>query len=292
VISDRSEFWERERHRWPNHELSRFVAAGGIRWHVQQSGTGPPLLLVHGTGASTHSWRDLWPLLAERYTVIAADLPGHAFTASAPAARCSLRGMSQALATLLATLDVAPTYCIGHSAGAAILCRMALDRHIAPRQIVSINGAFLPLGGAAGVLFAPIAKLFAANTLVPRLISWRGGDAAAVERVIAGTGSRLDRVGIDLYARLVREPCHIAGALAMMGNWNLQHFEQELAHLATPLHLLVGARDRAVPASQALRIRQRLPQTQVTELAGLGHLAHEEAPREVGPVLLRTLAAC
>jgi magnesium chelatase accessory protein len=292
VISDRSEFWERERHRWPNHEFSRFVAAGGIRWHVQQSGTGPPLLLVHGTGASTHSWRDLWPLLAERYTVIAADLPGHAFTASAPAARCSLRGMSQALATLLATLDVAPTYCIGHSAGAAILCRMALDRHIAPRAIVSINGAFLPLGGAAGVLFAPIAKLFAANPLVPRLISWRGGDAAAVERVIAGTGSRLDRVGIDLYARLVREPCHIAGALAMMGNWNLQHFEQELAHLATPLHLLVGARDRAVPASQALRIRQRLPQTQVTELAGLGHLAHEEAPREVGPVLLRTLAAC
>ena len=219
MISDRREFWERERHHWPNHEFSRFVAAGGIRWHVQQSGTGPPLLLVHGTGASTHSWRDLWPLLAQRYTVIAADLPGHAFTASAPPARCSLRGMSQALATLLATLDVAPTYCIGHSAGAAILCRMALDRHIAPRQIVSINGAFLPLGGAAGVLFAPIAKLFAANTLVPRLISWRGGDAAAVERVIAGTGSRLDRVGIDLYARLVREPCHIAGALAMMGNW-------------------------------------------------------------------------
>ncbi len=292
MISDRSEFWERERHRWPNHELSRFVAAGGIRWHVQQSGTGPPLLLVHGTGASTHSWRDLWPLLCERYTVIAADLPGHAFTSSAPAARCSLRGMSQALATLLATLDVAPSYCIGHSAGAAILCRMALDRHIAPRTIVGINGAFLPLAGAAGVLFAPIAKLFAANALVPRLISWRGGDAAAVGRVIAGTGSRLDRSGIDLYARLVREPCHIAGALAMMGNWNLQHFEQELARLATPLHLLVGTHDRAVPASQALRIRQRLPHTQVTELPGLGHLAHEEAPREVGPVLLRTLAAC
>jgi len=292
VISDRREFWERERHRWPNHELSRFVDSGGIRWHVQQSGSGPPLLLVHGTAASTHSWRDLWPALAERFTVIAADLPGHAFTGTAPASRCSLRGMSQALAELLATLEIAPQYCIGHSAGAAILCRMALDRLIAPLGIVSINGAFLPLGGAPGVLFAPIAKLIGANALVPRLISWRGGDAAAVERVIAGTGSRLDRTGIEWYARLVREPSHIAGALAMMGNWNLQNFERELAHLSTPLHLFVGARDRAVPPAQALRIRERLPQAEVTQLAGLGHLAHEEAPRDVGPLLLRALGAC
>jgi magnesium chelatase accessory protein len=292
VVSGRSAFWERERHRWPNHELSRFVAAGGIRWHVQQSGSGPTLLLVHGTGASTHSWRDLWPTLAEHFSVIAADLPGHAFTDAAAASRCSLPGMSDALAQLLATLGVSPSYCIGHSAGAAILCRMALDRHIEPRVIVSINGAFLPLAGAAGVLFSPIARLFAANPMVPRLISWRGGEPAAVERVITGTGSRLDRVGIDLYARLVREPSHIAGALAMMGNWNLQHFEQELAHLRTPLHLIVAARDRAVPPAQALRIRQRLTDVQVTELAGLGHLAHEEAPREVAPVLLSALAAC
>jgi magnesium chelatase accessory protein len=90
----------------------------------------------------------------------------------------------------------------------------------------------------------------------------------------------------------VREPSHIAGALAMMGNWNLQHFERELAQLTTPLQLLVGARDRAVPPAQALRIRQRLPSAQVTELAGLGHLAHEEAPQDVGPVLLRALTAC
>jgi magnesium chelatase accessory protein len=272
--------------------LSRFVVAGGIRWHVQQSGTGPVLLLVHGTGASTHSWRDLWPMLAAHFTVIAPDLPGHAFTEAGGGARSSLPGIAQALADLLATLGVAPCYCIGHSAGAAILCRMALDGHIAPRTIVSINGAFLPLGGAAGVLFAPIAKLFATNPLVPRLISWRGGEAVAVERVISGTGSRLDRTGIDLYARLVREPSHIAGALAMMGNWNLQHFERELAHLPTPLHLLVGERDRAVPPSQALRIRQRLPRAELTQLAGLGHLAHEEAPREVGSLVLRVLASC
>ena len=44
---------------WPNSAASRFVAAGGLTWHVQDIGSGPVLLLVHGTGASTHSWRKL-----------------------------------------------------------------------------------------------------------------------------------------------------------------------------------------------------------------------------------------
>ena len=69
--------WALENSTWPHAEISRFHQVGGLRWHVQQMGEGPPILLIHGTGASTHSWRDLAPLLAERFTVIAADLPGH-----------------------------------------------------------------------------------------------------------------------------------------------------------------------------------------------------------------------
>jgi len=281
----RAAFWEREKRSWPHHDLSRFVTAAGIRWHIQQAGSGPPLLLVHGTGASLHSWRDLLPAFAADYTVLAADLPGHAFTDAVAPARYSLHGMSESLAELLLHLGFAPTYCVGHSAGAAILCRMALDGRIAPRRIVSLNGAFLPLGGAAAVLFAPIAKLFAATTLVPRLVSWRGGEALAVDRVIQGTGSKLDPRGIDLYARLVREPQHIAGALGMMGNWNLHGFERELSWLETPVTLIAAANDRAVPAAQVRRIEARLPRAQVVHVPGLGHLAHEEAPeRFVGLV--------
>jgi magnesium chelatase accessory protein len=282
----KTSFWEREKRTWPHHELSRFVDAAGLRWHVQQSGTGPVLLLVHGTGASTHSWRDILPALAERFTVIAADLPGHAFTDSAPATRYSLPGMSESLAGLLETLQVRPQFCVGHSAGAAILCRMVLDGRIAPQGIVSINGAFLPLGGAPGVIFSPIAKLFAANSVVPRLISWRGGDPQAVDRVISGTGSKLDRRGIDLYARLVREPSHIAGALGMMGNWNLHRFESELSRLETPIRLVYAENDRAVPPGQALRIHARLPRASLVKLPRLGHLAHEEAPRAVTDIIL------
>ncbi len=56
--------WGTDGRDWPHRDRSRFVEAGGLRWHIQRMGDGPALLLVHGTAAATHSWRDLAPLLA------------------------------------------------------------------------------------------------------------------------------------------------------------------------------------------------------------------------------------
>ena len=60
--------WSRDGADWPNRDASIFVEAAGIRWHVQRMGEGPPLLLIHGTGAATHSWRGLLPLLAQHFS--------------------------------------------------------------------------------------------------------------------------------------------------------------------------------------------------------------------------------
>ena len=74
---------------WPLREASRFVEAGGLRWHVQTLGEGPPALLIHGTAGATHSWRGLAPLLARDFRLVAPDLPGHGFTdGDAAISRC------------------------------------------------------------------------------------------------------------------------------------------------------------------------------------------------------------
>ena len=271
--------WARERESWPNHASSSFVEADGIYWHVQQMGSGPELLLVHGTGASTHSWRDVMPLLARNYRVTAMDLPGHAFTDSSDAGRSSINGMSRSLAGLLAVLQVQPRYCVGHSAGAVIVCRMVLAGHLGPRAIVSVNGAFMPLRGATSHLLSPVARLMASNLLVARLIALRAKNTrATVERLIASTGSSLDEQGVELYARLIRKPRHVAGALRMMGNWNLQDFKRELPRLAVPLTLIVGDNDLMVPPAQAQWVRACVGDAAVRHMKGLGHLAHEEDP--------------
>jgi magnesium chelatase accessory protein len=278
--------WDDEKATWPNSQASRFVAAAGLRWHVQQMGEGPTLLLVHGTGASTHSWRDIMPSLAHHYSVIAADLPGHGFTDPANGPASSIAGMSESMAALLNAMGVNPSYCVGHSAGAVVLCKMALDKRIAPRVIIGLNGAFLPLRGAAGLLFSPMARVLTHAAFLPRLIA-RRTNTADVARLVAGTGSALDAKGIELYARLVRNPRHLAGAITMMGNWDLYAFERELPRLPVPLELIVAERDLTIPPRQALEVQQRVRHTVIHRLAGLGHLAHEESPAQVADLLLK-----
>jgi magnesium chelatase accessory protein len=266
---------------WPNSEFSRFVHAAGLDWHVQVAGRGPVLLLVHGAGAAVHSWRDLFPLLARRFKVVAVDLPGHGFTDVVPSRQASLSGMAMALGKLLHVMHIEPAFAVGHSAGAAILTRMCLDGSIAPRGLMSINGAFKPFGSVTQQIFSPLAKLLALNPFVPRLFAWGGFDRNSVARTIRDTGSHIDNEGIELYARLVREPRHISGALTMMANWDLSSLVGDMRRLQIPLTLVVGLEDKAVPPEQADAIAQIMPNVHLVRLPGLGHLAHEENPREV-----------
>lgn len=287
--------WSRDGRSWPNGQASRFVVAGGLRWHVQQAGQGPVVLLLHGTGASTHSWRTLFPMLAERHTVIAIDLPGHAFTDALPARKLSLPGMADAVSALMETLGAQPEIIVGHSAGAAVAIRMTLDGHASPRVIVSLNGALTPVWSSTlAPLFVAAAKLLAMNPLTPWLFARRARDPAVVDRLLAGTGSRLTAEDVRLYRRLASQPSHVAGALGMMAGWDLRAFERDLPRLKTPLILVAGAEDGMIPASAAHAVRVKVPNARVVTLAGLGHLAHEEAPELVRDIIDTALeeAAC
>jgi magnesium chelatase accessory protein len=270
---------------WPNGEASRFVAAGGLTWHVQILGSGPPLLLVHGTGASTHSFADLAPRLARRFRVIAFDLPGHGFTGPLPSAQCTLPGMAAAVRGLLDALDCRPAVAVGHSAGAAILLRMCLDGAIEPRVVVSLNGALAGFGGLVGRVFSPLAKLLAVNPLVPRLFARRAQNQAVMERLVRQTGSAVPARSAELYARLARDPDHVAAALAMMAGWDLDALRRDFGRLRTPVVLVAGARDGMVPADQVFAVASRIPLSRVVVLRGLGHLAHEEDPEAVAAII-------
>ncbi len=288
--------WEREGLHWPHRERSRFVTVQSLRWHVQQwpgPHPGAPLaLLIHGTGASTHSWRDLAPALQEHFAVLTVDLPGHAFTGTAPGSRqappLSLPGMARALSELLRALGLAPELLVGHSAGAAIAVRLCLDGLAHPRLLVGLNAALLPWGGLAGTLFSPVAKLMAFVPLVPRLFARRAQDPAVLDRLLEGTGSTLDATGRALYGQLVGHPAHVAGTLGMMANWDLGTLARDLPRLRTPLDLVVGLRDHTVPPEQAQRVQALLPpslQARCLPLENLGHLAHEEAPERVAALI-------
>ncbi|WPL16828.1 magnesium-chelatase 30 kDa subunit [Thiorhodovibrio winogradskyi] len=288
VLNDKPD-WERDAKAWPNRQCSRFLEAGGLRWHVQIAGEGPALLLIHGTAAANHSWGALLPLLAKDYCVIAPDLPGHGFTSAPDSARLSLPGMAAALNALLLALHQSPQVAVGHSAGAAILARMCLDGLINPRLLISLNGALLPLRGLPGKVFSPVAKLLARSSLVPRIVGHDAKRQGAIERLVDSTGSHLDARGVALYRLLVSSPGHVAAALNMMANWNLEPLARDLPRLACDLRLLVGSRDQTVPPSEAAHVRALVPRATIQRLEGLGHLAHEEQAETVAQGIFRAI---
>lgn len=279
--------WDRDGLNWPNRDASRFVQAGPVTWHVQTIGQGPPALLVHGTGASTHSWAFLAPYLESRFTLVMVDLPGHGFSSALPQAQMSLPGITAALGALLSEMRIEPVLAVGHSAGAAILVRMALDRLIAPEMVVAINGALSPFPGAASHIFTALAKLLFLNPLTNRFFSWRAGQSGAVARLIEGTGSHIPAASMQAYERLFRSPVHIGGALAMMANWDLPGLAAALPRLEVPLLQIIGSNDRAIPPDQAFQIARRVPGATVEMLRGPGHLVHEEEPRLVAELIVK-----
>lgn len=284
-MSDRPR-WEVEGRDWPLRAHSRFIAAAGLRWHVQLMGAGPVLLLLHGTGAATHSWRGVAPLLAKRFTVVAPDLPGHGFTTGRPVGGMRLPAVAGAVTELLAALDLAPRMIVGHSAGAAVGIRMALDGMASCGGIVGIGAALLPFPGVAGRLFPSLAKLLFVNPFAPHLFATIARAPGEPERFLQrSTGSTIDAAGVDCYRRLFGTASHCAGAIAMMADWDLEALKRDLPTLRAPLLLVHGARDAAVPPSAARETAALVPGTRLVALPGLGHLAHEEQPGRIAEIV-------
>ncbi len=282
--------WNTDGADWPNREASRFVKAAGLTWHVQVMGDGPALLLLHGTGASTHSWRDVMPKLSAHFTVIAPDLPGHAFSNPAPKQSLSLPGMAAAVAMLLREMNVSPVRAVGHSAGAAVLVRMAVERLFTPQDIVSFNGAFFPVSGVAGQFFSPLAKAVAGASLIQRMFA-RMADQKAVDRLLRDTGSVIDAEGVALYQRLFSNESHVAGTLGMMAAWDLHWVSQDLRNLPLPLYLVRALKDRTIKPSDAEKAAKLAPKSTIIDMPNLGHLAHEEDPAAAAAIIAAPDAA-
>ncbi|MEM6730622.1 MAG: alpha/beta fold hydrolase BchO [Myxococcota bacterium] len=282
--------FERDGVDWPNREFSRFVTRDEVHWHVQVAGEGPVALLLHGTGASTHSFRDLIPELSASFTVVVPDLPGHAFTRAPRAMVRSLSEMSRALRLLLETLELSVDVVLGHSAGAAIAARMVLDGEMSPNGILSVNGAFLPFDGIARTAMPLMAKVIDGLGFVPSLVASRVRSSTMVESMLENTGSEIDARGQQLYQRLASSPAHVSGILAMTAGWDLERLSRELPGLPCALWLAAAERDRLVPVERTERTHRLVPGSRLIHMDQLGHLAHEESPKRFSE-LLRDLHA-
>lgn len=307
--------WDRDGADWPLREHSRFISQGHLRWHVQRLLPPPSaaaaarpqrLWLLHGTGASTHTWRDAAPILAQHHEVISVDLPGHAFTRGAVDEDLTLPGMARALIALQAALSEAdqhgpasPSHAggaparadvwIGHSAGAAVALQVMMLQPAVVREVISLNGALLPWGGRAASLFMPVARALATNPWTTRFFVWNARRPRTVDLLLRDTGSVIDERGHRLYERLAHNEVHLRAVLRMMAQWELEPFARELPQLQGRVTLISSAQDGTVPPSISARAAALIPGSKLIALPRWGHLGHEEAPAEWASLVLQAM---
>jgi pimeloyl-ACP methyl ester carboxylesterase len=265
---------------------SDFIEVKGQLVHLRDVGPrddAEPLVLIHGTSASLHTWEGWAKALSARHRVISLDLPGFGLTG--PSASADYRGDTYArfVLELMDQLKVQRFAIAGNSLGGEVAWRTAL---LAPQRVTK-----LILVDAAGPDFksdsVPIGFLAARVPVLNRLFDWvlpRSMVVASLHNVY-GDPSRVDDALVDRYYQLtLREGNRRALVQRLQQNQRGQDAER-IRELKLPTLILWGGRDRLVPLSVAQQFKRDIAGSELVVFDDLGHVPHEEAPaRTVVPV--------
>jgi len=261
---------------WPFSQVSQFVPTPAHDWHVQRLGQGPKILLIHGTGAATHSWKPLVDFAAGRAEFLMIDLPGHGFSRRPRLGQSSIPAITNGVCDVLDKQAFMPDYVLGHSAGAAIA--VALGNRLGIEHIITLNAAFAEFAGIFASLFPMVARTLVVAPFVGRILAHLGRDPNAIKRILQQTGSQVPPQQMAYYQRLFENRDHIEGTLQLMADWSIREFITDLPNLARPIHFITAAHDRTVPPQTSQYWADRLPDARLSEIPSGGHLIQEEAP--------------
>jgi len=231
-----------------------------------RAGCGPPLVLVHGYLGGAAQWRAEIDRLAERFDVIAPDLPGFAGSAALPPPG-RIAGFAAAVVALLDELGIARVTLLGHSMGGMIVQDLAAAH---PARVARL---ILYATGPHGAMPDRFESLDTSRARI------REDGVARTSRRIAGTWFRAGAAapGFGIVARLgaqASEAAALAG-LDAMSRWDGR---DALARLTMPALVLWGDRDKSYRWPQVERLWQGLPAASLAVVPGAAHAVHLEKP--------------
>lgn len=266
---------------------SDFVLVDGQVTHVRDEGPRDdplPVVLVHGTSASLHTWEGWVKAIKTRRRVITLDLPGFGLTG--PSTAGDYRGDTYArfVLDLMDALRVRRFVVGGNSLGGDVAWRVAAFAPGRVERLILVDAAGLPFDAPSLPLGWRIARTPGLGWLIegtlPRALVAQGVATAYADP------SRITDALVDRYFELtlregnrsaliqrVRLPADLSGV-------------QRVPSLRLPTLILWGARDAIIPLDVGRRFAQAIPGSRLVVFDDLGHVPHEEDPaRTVQPVL-------
>ncbi|MBT8580459.1 alpha/beta fold hydrolase [Polynucleobacter paneuropaeus] len=276
---------------WPNRQHSRLISVGDLDWHVQLSGQGPVVLLLHGTGSSTHSWSDLIPLLEPHSQVLVPDLPGHAFTQGAKLEDLKLDVIAHSLQKLIEQLGIeAPSIVVGHSAGAPLAIRFAVAAAKQPKLVIALNPSFIPPPPVYTSFFGPLLGPITRSSTLSSLLASLSPSLGMVDKLLDSTNTNLPEARRVYYRKLFERSDHVRGSMNFMAAADIQKVLAEANLYRGKLICVLGNQDAWIPAKPLEKIiGDYFPAAEVLKWEG-GHIMHELEPSRVAKLILDGLA--
>lgn len=253
----------------------RFVRVGEQLVHVEQAGEGEPVVLLHGFGASTYSWRKVMPALAASHRVVAIDLNGFGYT-QRPASRASYTREAQGK-LVLATMDalgIGRAHICGHSYGGGITLYLASRHPERFRSMVLVDSSAPTYSDDRRSRAAALRPLdaFLVRTLILRPNQVRKGllrsyhdDSLVTPELVQAYFDRLAIEGVSFAFYGLTAPAPPGEPV-------------ELKKIAVPTLVVWGAHDVVISPEVGRRATARIPHAEFVLFANSGHIPMEEEP--------------
>lgn len=264
-------------------ERGEAVLDDGRRVHYSISGTGPPIVLCHGTPWSSWVWHRIVPLLAPTRRVYTWDMVGYGQSDKAEG-DVSLAIQTDLLAKLLREWNLTEPAIVGHDFGGAVALRSHLLTKIGYRSMTLIDPVVLsPWGSPFFTLVRENAHVFAQlppalhRALVAEYVSTTGGPALCLEEV-----NQL----VEPWSSGPEAKSAFYRQIAQADQRYTEEVEAFLSTIRIPIQIVWGAEDAWLPVEQASRLHDAIPHSVLTVVAAAGHLLPLQQPRQLAKLLL------
>ena len=269
-----------------------WVVIGGQRMRYVCAGSGPPLLLIPGLLGGSFCWRFSLPVLAQRFSVHAVDLPG-AGPSDDAGVDCSMSCQAERLAEFMERLDLRQASVIGCSFGGAIAMLLAgKDAHGAGRiRSLVLSAPVNPWSdfgqGRIRFLSSSLGGYFLRMTLPVS----RPAHPIALRRMY-GDPARIPGDALEGYRASVLRPRRAQNVLTALRKWqtDVESLRNVIPQLKIPTLLIWGTSDKAVDPRSANALRGQLPHAELELIPGAGHLPFEETPDEFNRAVMEFLS--
>lgn len=259
---------------------SEFVEVAGMSMHLRDEGpqSDPvPIVLLHGTSSSLHTWDGWARALSTHRRVIRFDLPGFGLTGPAPNGNYKIENYTRVLLALLDRLGVERVDLAGNSFGGYVAWVTALLHPDRVRRLVLVDSAGYPYEPKSVPLGFRLARIPALSWLVENVTPRRVIESSL--RNVYGHPERVTPELVDLYFDLATRAGNRRALIERFRQAAPGEYAERLSTIRAPTLILWGGRDQLIPPEFGRRFSRDIAASQLVVFGDLGHVPQEEDPQ-------------